>query len=321
MAFGLAVRDVRTEGLAASRGATDFGEYFAYFSFFLVVSAITLASLFFKLGVEQRVREVGLLRAVGFAPAHVRRLFVGEAWRSRSLGSLIGVAGAIVYGALMMAGLRTWWVDAVGTTSLRLHVSPVSLLPASPAASSRRSPASGGRSGRSRGSPSGASSPARLATIDGARGIRGSRRRAGAWRLLALSGARDAHAERRALTGWMAAPAPSSARAPPCSAPACSRWRCSFDGRRADRSPGHGWWPLVRLGLRNATYRPGRTVLSIAVVASAAFILISVDAFRRDGAVATGDPHSGTGGYALLVDTVLPLVNDPGSADGREQLG
>ena len=67
-AFGLVVRDVRAEGLAASRGATDFGEYFVYFSFFLVVSALVLVVLFFKLGVEQRVREVGLLRAVGLSP-------------------------------------------------------------------------------------------------------------------------------------------------------------------------------------------------------------------------------------------------------------
>ena len=56
-----------TEGLDASGGATDFGEYFTYFSFFLVVSALMLAALFFKLGVEQRAREVGLLRAVGFS--------------------------------------------------------------------------------------------------------------------------------------------------------------------------------------------------------------------------------------------------------------
>src|SRR2546427_9525948 len=40
LALGLAVRDVRTEGLAASRGATDFGEYFTYFSLFLVASAL-----------------------------------------------------------------------------------------------------------------------------------------------------------------------------------------------------------------------------------------------------------------------------------------
>ena len=78
VAAGLAVRDVRAEGLAASRGATDFGEYFTYFSFFLVVSAMLLAALFFKLGVEQRGREVGLLRAVGFTTPAVRRLFLAR---------------------------------------------------------------------------------------------------------------------------------------------------------------------------------------------------------------------------------------------------
>jgi cell division protein FtsX len=67
--------------LAASRGATDFGEYFTYFSFFLVVSALMLASLFFRLGVEQRAREIGLLRSVGYTNARVTRLFVMEGVR------------------------------------------------------------------------------------------------------------------------------------------------------------------------------------------------------------------------------------------------
>ena len=52
-----------------------------------------------------------------------------------------------------------------------------------------------------------------------------------------------------------------------------------------------------------------------------AFILISVGAFRRDGTIDWTDRYSGTGGYALLVDTVMPLANDPNSADGRTQLG
>ena len=125
---GLAVRDVRGDGLAASRGATDFGEYFTYFSMFLVVSAVMLAALFFKLGVEQRVREVGLLRAVGFTTKKIRRLFVGEALLLSALGSAIGLVGAVGYGHLMMTGLRTWWIDAVGTTALTLHVSPTSLI-------------------------------------------------------------------------------------------------------------------------------------------------------------------------------------------------
>jgi hypothetical protein len=84
---------------------------------------------------------------------------------------------------------------------------------------------------------------------------------------------------------------------------------------------GHGWWPVSRLGIRNATYRPGRSVLAMAVVASATFILISVDAFRRDGQVASVDPRGGTGGFALMVDTALPVVGDPNSPDGRDLLG
>ena len=120
--------DVRAQSLAASSGATDFGEYFTYFSTFLVVSALLLAGLFFKLGVEQRLQEVGLLQALGLDPAAIRRLFAGEALVLAGIGGIAGIAGAIGYSALIMLGLRTWWVDAVGTTALALHVDPVSLI-------------------------------------------------------------------------------------------------------------------------------------------------------------------------------------------------
>ena len=84
--------------------------------------------LFFRLGVEQRAREVGLLRAVGFSTPRVRRLFAAEGLILAAIGSVIGTAGAVAYGALMMAGLRSWWSGAVGTTALTLHVSPISLI-------------------------------------------------------------------------------------------------------------------------------------------------------------------------------------------------
>ena len=54
---------------------------------------------------------------------------------------------------------------------------------------------------------------------------------------------------------------------------------------RSDRKrtiQGQGSWPMARMGFRNATTRPGRSVLCIALIASAAFIIVSVDAFRRD---------------------------------------
>ncbi len=319
VATSLAVRAVRDEGLAASRGATDFGQYFTYFSFFLVVSAVLLAAHFFKLGVEQRGREVGLLRAVGFSTASVRRQFVAEGLVLAALGSLAGIAGALVYGELMMTGLRTWWVDAVGTTALVLHVTPASLAVGavggiaaavvciwwtlgSLARISERSLLAGQVSL----DPAGETPSSRrvnsqmlaagLGTLGGmliGMGVAGTIGRTGAFfgaggallaSALALNAARLQHPPTYALAG-------------------------------------HGWWPLARVGARNASFRPSRSVLSIAVVSFAAFILVAVDVFRRDGQADATDRQSGTGGYALLVDTVLPVVQDPNSVDGREIFG
>jgi hypothetical protein len=83
---------------------------------------------------------------------------------------------------------------------------------------------------------------------------------------------------------------------------------------------GRGWWPVSRLGFRNATYRPGRSVLCIALIASAAFIIVAVDAFKRDTREASADVKSGSGGYPLLAESLLPLYHDPNTQEGRESL-
>jgi putative ABC transport system permease protein len=320
LTMGISVRDVRADALAASRGATDFGAYFTYFSLFLVASGLLLAALFFKLGVEQRGREVGLLRALGFTTSTVRQLFVGEAIALSVLGSGLGVPGAIGYGHLMMAGLGTWWVDAVGTTALTLHLTATSL-------------AVGAASGVA----------AAVVCIW--------------WTLRTLARC----SERSLLAGEVAVGEPAASRRnAPVNVPLAGAIGCcvlgvllvasarmrfvdrtgaffgagtsllgsclcwlTFRLRRPPRTRlgGHGWWPVSRLGFRHAAYRPGRSVLSVAVIASATFILISVDAFRRDDRAAGSDPHAGTGGYLLLVESLLPIVHDPNSPDGRQLLG
>ena len=58
----------------------------------------------------------------------------------------------------------------------------------------------------------------------------------------------------------------------------------------------------------------------MALVAAATFIITSVDAFRRDSSSASLDPKSGTGGYALIAESLLPIVHDPNVAAGRENL-
>ena len=52
-------------GLAASSGTTPFDALFLGFSFFLIAAAVMLIALLFKLGVEQRAKELGTLGAMG----------------------------------------------------------------------------------------------------------------------------------------------------------------------------------------------------------------------------------------------------------------
>jgi len=83
---------------------------------------------------------------------------------------------------------------------------------------------------------------------------------------------------------------------------------------------GQGAWPMARMGFRNATTRPGRSVLCIALIASAAFIIVSVDAFRRDSRAGALDKNSGNGGYPLMAESLLPIVYDLNGEQGRDEL-
>ena len=127
-AAGVSVHAVRARALEAARGSTDFGEYFSVLQFLpRHGSGLLLMGLFFRLGIEQRTREVGLLRSFGFTAANIRRLLLAEGTALAAVGSLVGAAGAIGFSALILLGLRTWWVDAVGTRALTLQVTPLPL--------------------------------------------------------------------------------------------------------------------------------------------------------------------------------------------------
>ena len=42
-------------------------------------------------------------------------------------GGIAGVLAAVGYAALIIHGLKTWWIGAIGTRFLELHVAAVSL--------------------------------------------------------------------------------------------------------------------------------------------------------------------------------------------------
>ena len=320
---GIGVTPVRAMALDASVGATDFGEYFTYFSFFLVVSALLLASLFFRLGVEQRLREIGALQAFGFSRSHIRALFWYEASVLAVAGGALGAAGAVGYAQVIMFGLRTWWVDAVGTTLLRLHVTAdvlaagavggvlaalvtIALSLRALRTASPRSLLTGALPSATRGTPDGRASTLRvhvpdwvvppMLTVVGVSLVVASRQGA----LNATAGFFGAGMVLLcALLGfawlWLRRLTPGSIVSP---------------------RP----WSVMQLGIRNSSYRPGRSVLCIALIAFAAFIIVAVDAFRRDEREA-GDRGSGSGGFALLADALLPVGDDLSEPSGRARLG
>jgi putative ABC transport system permease protein len=299
-AVGISVIPLRARASEAAQGATNFGEYFLYFSFFLIASALLLTGLFFRLSIEQRTREIGVLRSVGFPLDKIRGLFLMEGAFLALCGGAAGIAAAFAYCGFLLFGLRTWWIGAVGTESISLHAS----LP-----------------GLALGAGGGVI--AAMATVwvtvrslrhVTPRGLVAGRRHPGPgfWRWPAGAGVAIAGVA-LGYAGFVRAVDETLAffGAGTCLLLAMllsiSAWL--RDGTFAKVVANIGYF-----GLRNMGHRPGRSILCIALIASATFTIVSLDAFRKDGAV------EGAGGYRLSATSVLPLIHDPNSPAGREAL-
>ena len=126
--IGLAIQPVKFLGLRAASGTTDFSGLFIGFSFFMILSGLMLISLLVRLGIERRASEIGLLSAIGFSPSRVGRVLLLEQFSVVLIGAVIGIVAAVGYAGLLIFGLRTLWVGAVGTTELRLSVQLSSLV-------------------------------------------------------------------------------------------------------------------------------------------------------------------------------------------------
>lgn len=94
-----------------------------------------------------------------------------------------------------------------------------------------------------------------------------------------------------------------------------------FTGAPRRALPKPGWRGYLFLAGRNAGYRPGRSTLCVLLIALAVFVISSVESFRRQPESTSLDPESGTGGYALVADSVQPVVQDLNLPEGRDALG
>jgi putative ABC transport system permease protein len=316
-AMGFQFRPVKRQGLEASSGTTPFGILFLGFSFFIIASAVMLVGLLFRLGIDQRATEVGILLAVGFRRRRVARVFAGEAIAVAAVGGLAGAAAGIGYAWLMLAGLRTWWLAAVSTPFLRLHWTWTSVV-------------------------AGYASGAGVSLLGIAWAL-WQMRRASVRRLLAGQAGESAIARRRSrwmrVAGWMvlasavalgavAARLGGEAQAGAffgsgslvLAACLVLLWTRLRTGDTATLAATRRL-ALARLALRNAARNPGRSTLSIGLVAAAAFLIVSISAFRIDPTGRLPVLDSGDGGFALVGQSDQPIYQDLNTRAGREELG
>ena len=310
--LGFAAIPIKAQQLAASRGTTPFDALFLSLSTFVIVAALMLVALLFRLGMEQRATEYGTLLAVGMPSRRVAHIALGEGILIAVPGAILGVAAGIGYAAAVLWRLRTWFVGAVTVPFLDFHWTSLSLLGGFAAGvlmtiatimlTTRRlrgaqvRPMLMGRlpEPRRRGAASRWLGWFTAACFLAALGLGiaatqlGGPARAGAFvggGMLLLCGILAAVYSR--LTGWQ------------------------VGSKRREVS---GNYSLATLAWRSIGRNPLRSTLSIGLMAVACFLIVSMSVFQMRPTAA------GVGGFDLIGQTAVPLYRDLGDPAVRSDL-
>ncbi|MEI7500098.1 MAG: ABC transporter permease [Bacteroidota bacterium] len=115
---GLFFRPVYQEGQVAANNSTDFGELFLSLSFFILLSALLLSAMLFSLLARSRLEETGLLSSIGFRKRQILLILSIEAFIVSIAGAIPGTLAGIGYNQFMIFGLNTVWKDAVSTSQI-----------------------------------------------------------------------------------------------------------------------------------------------------------------------------------------------------------
>ena len=311
--LGLRFQPVREQALNAAGQAQDFGQLFLGFSLFLVVAALLLMALLFQFSLEQRVTEIGTFLAIGFTPRQVRRLLLGEGAMLALAGGILGAAGGLVFAKAMLWGLATVWHSAVAGAELSFFVTPITLgigLCSSTVVAVLTIWLALRRQARQ---------PARELLAGEAAGLRPNRRSRAPW-VAAVSGV-----PALGIVGWMLAAGDTANAGAFFGAGSlllifglalAAAWLAKLE--RANKSTR---LTLGSLGVSGCARRRKRSLATIALLASGCFVIAAIGVFRLDANQDAARRSSGTGGFALIGESTLPIVQDLNSTSGQEFFG
>jgi ABC-type antimicrobial peptide transport system permease subunit len=314
--LGFAILPIRETSLSASSGSTDFGMLFVSMSFFLIVSAALLVGLLFRLNTERRSASIGVLMAVGVRPSTVRWLLLAEGFVLASIGSLLGLAGAVLYARSLLKLLSTWWKDAVGTSFIDFHAAPTSFVIGALSSLIIALIAVFWATSRI------AKTPIPALFNEGFTFVARSRRRRWLhWVFAAgglLGGIGLILAGFFGLTSEMGAFFGGGTLLLIGDLALLS----AFLHRPALSDPaalvrGAGFIAITRLGIRNASRYPTRSLVTATLLALAVFLVVAVGSMRHGKPPHVPDKNSGNGGFALLATASAPLTRDLSDPEGR----
>ncbi len=326
---GFGFLPVKRIGVLAAAGTTSFSGLFIGFSFFLIAAATILIVLLFRLGIERRVREIGLLEAVGCSPASVRRLFLVEGLVVVVVGALIGSAAAVGYAWVMVYGLKTWWSGAIGTRFLFVSVHPGSLAIGFAISVT----VTAGAIWWSFRGLSGLSARSLLAgnmeTSGTATALTGPRwgvkvgRSAGLVALLVTVGLLSGFVsdDVEAFGGFSWRIVGFFLVGTLLLVSSLSEFAALLRSQRGTAVKGSGPAGVARLGERNASRHRQRSVFTTGLIASATFVIVAVAAGRQNLATTKPDVNSGNGGFLLVAETDRGVQFDLNTPEGRAAVG
>ncbi|MCA9247484.1 MAG: FtsX-like permease family protein [Planctomycetales bacterium] len=306
-AMGLAFMPVRRQAFDAATGTTPFEGLFLGFSFFLIAAALILTLLLFRLGVQQRAREIGILSASGFTARRITGMLIRESLLSAADAAAVGVAVGVGYAWLMLWGLKTIWLAAISTPFLQLHVAWPTLLAGGLLGLVVSLAAIAWSVRKLRSVPARELLAGSTGETPALAGARSSKARVVAWASLATAVASSLFGFR--LQGEAQAGAFFGSGALVLTGCLALVWT-----RMRSGAAGGASFSLLGLAVRNGSRNPSRSTLTIGLVAAASFLIVAISAFRLEPSAA------GTGGFKLIGQTDQPVIQNLAAADGRFEL-
>jgi len=310
--MGFVFRPVKRQALAAATGTTPFSVLFLCFSLFIIASAVMLVAILFRLGLQRRAAEIGTLLAAGFTTRRVHRVLAAEELVVAAIGGIAGMLAGTAYAAVMLYGLRTWWVEAVATPFLKLHTSWISFAVGCASGVVVSFAAIAWTLWRMqrlavRSLLAGQASEERVTTSIGSAPRWKSTLRWLPLGLLVLAVGLVAAAS--TMGGMAQAGAFFGSGFAVLAGLLAWVWGLLRSGAAGELSSASST-PLVRLAVRNGARNATRSTLTIGLVAAATFLIVALSVFQIDPSLQQPDKASGNGGFALVAESSSPIVVD-----------